>query len=247
MTWCRLIEQLHALEQDVADLASITGSGVRRWSDAERQLVRDYYPDTPAWMIARALQRSNASVYQMADRLGVSKAPDWLDNPLSNTTRVDPGRGRVSQFRPGQKPWNTGKKGWRPPGAERTQFKPGQLNGRAAQLVEPVGSYRLDPSGILQRKIATTPGPAHLRWRSVHELVWIEHNGPVPPGHLVVFKEGMRTNVLQQITLDRIECLSRGDLMRRNSYHNRYPKEIARLIQLKGALARKINNRSKAA
>jgi len=35
--------------------------------------------------------------------------------------------------------------------------------------------------------------------------------------------------------------------MRRNSYHTRYPKEVAQLIQLKGALNRKINRRSRQA
>jgi hypothetical protein len=34
--------------------------------------------------------------------------------------------------------------------------------------------------------------------------------------------------------------MSRAESMRRNSYHN-YPKELAQLIQLRGALNRKIN------
>jgi hypothetical protein len=192
------------------------------------------------------LQRTDKAIYGMASKLGVTKVEGWIDNPLSNTTRTDPGRGRASRFKRGHATWNAGMKGWKAGGrSAETRFKPGQLNGRAAQLVEPVGAYRLDPSGILQRKVGTKPGPNHLRWRSVHELVWIEHNGPVPRGHVVVFRPGQRTNVLEQITLDRLECITRAELMRRNSYHNRYPQPVRQIIQLRGVLTRKINNRRK--
>lgn len=246
MTWARLIEELARLEQAVSELALVCGTGPRPWTEAERQIVRDYYPDTPAWMIAKALQRSDKAIYGMAKKLGLKKSPDWIDNPLSNTTRVDPDRGRASRFKRGHASWNAGMKGWKAGGrSAETRFKRGELNGRAAQLVEPVGSYRLDPSGILQRKIGTTTGPSHLRWRSVHELVWIEHNGPVPEGYVVVFRPGQRTNVLEEITLDRVECIPRAELMRRNSYHTQYPREVRRLIQLRGVLTRKINSRSK--
>ena len=38
--------------------------------------------------------------------------------------------------------------------------------------------------------------------------------------------------------------MTRAELMKRNSYHNRYPKEVARLVQLRGAVTRQINKRS---
>jgi hypothetical protein len=53
----------------------------------------------------------------------------------------------------------------------------------------------------------------------------------------------MRTTVLEDITADKVECISRSENMRRNSYH-RYGQEIARLVQLRGALTRQINKRS---
>lgn len=227
------------------ELQRMQGGQGTKWAEADRQLMREFYPNTPAWILAQVLNRSTNSIHSQAELLGLKKEPGWVDNPLSNSTRVDPGRGLAGRFQKGHQTWNKGLKGWTAPGSERTQFKKGQLHGRAAQLVEPVGSYRLDPSGILQRKIGTKSGPGHLRWRSVHELVWIEAHGPVPAGHVVVFKEGQRTNKLEDITLDRIECIDRAELMHRNSHHNRYPKEISRLIQLTGVLQRKINTRSK--
>ena len=74
-----------------------------------------------------------------------------------------------------------------------------------------------------------------------HELVWIEHHGPVPRGCVVVFKPGQKTADLQQITIDRIECITRAELMLRNSSWTNLPPEVARLVQLRGALNRQIN------
>jgi hypothetical protein len=101
--------------------------------------------------------------------------------------------------------------------------------------------------GTLQRKISNAKGSNSKRWRGVHELVWIEANGPVPPGHICVFRPGMRTAVLEEITVERVECISFAENMRRNSYHTRFPKEIGLAIQLRGALNRKINHITKGA
>src|SRR5699024_3495018 len=123
------------------------------------------------------------------------------------------------------------------PNSRKTQFKKGvkPLN------TLPVGSYRLDKDGTLQKKINNKSGNSSLRWRSVHELVWIEANGQVPPKHIVVFKPGMRTNTLEEITIDRMECISLAENMHRNSIHN-YPKEIALAVQMRAALNRRINS-----
>jgi len=102
--------------------------------------------------------------------------------------------------------------------------------------------------GYLERKVTDDPSfVPNRRWVSVHRLVWEAAHGPVPQGHAVVFLPGRRTADLASITLDGLELVSRAELMRRNSYHTRYPKEVAQLIQLKGALNRKINRRSRQA
>ena len=239
--WQRVLSDLDQILATLESLRAPQKGGGQGWSGVDMQILREFYADTPAWVLGAVLGRSESSVHAKARGLGLRKADDWADNPLSNSTRVDPHRGRSAQFQPGHQTWNKGKKGWCHPGAKATHFKPGN---RPIQTL-PIGSYRLDSHGILQRKIADTPGPQHLRWRSVHELVWIEHHGPVPKGRVVVFRPGQRTNQLELITIDRVECITRQEVMRRNSYHNRYPKEIARLIQLSGAITRKINRRSK--
>ncbi|MGH8431787.1 MAG: HNH endonuclease signature motif containing protein, partial [Solimonas sp.] len=75
----------------------------------------------------------------------------------------------------------------------------------------------------------------------VHRLLWEEHFGPIPAGHTVVFRNRDKTNT----RIDNLELITRAELMRRNSYHNNYPKEIGRVIQLRGQIVRQINKRAR--
>lgn len=235
-------DALDKLAQEIKQLSWLMGTGRRPWSELEREILREFYPDTPAWILAEVLRRGLGGIYNQANSMGLKKAPDWKHNPLSNCTSVDPSRGQAGRFPKGNVPFNKGVKGWDSGGrSAQTRFK----KGSRPVNTEPVGAYRTDKQGLLQRKVSHRRGSNSQRWRGVHELVWVEHNGPVPKGCVIVFKEGQRTNRLEDITIQRIECVTRAELMRRNSYHNRYPKEIARLIQLQGALSRKIRNRSK--
>ena len=70
--------------------------------------------------------------------------------------------------------------------------------------------------------------------------MWEQANGPTPPGHIIVFKPGSRTADPEQITLDRLECISRAENARRNHPRNVSP-EFAKLAQLKGAINRQLN------
>lgn len=208
-----------------------------KWTEAELQVVRDRYLNEKTEAIAKSIGRSTRSVYSKALALGLKKDEQFLQSGLAG--RLDGVRGGKTRFQKGHVTWNKGMKGLQI-GGEQTQFKPGQM----PHNTHPVGSYRLDGDGTLQRKIGEAKGSNSVRWRGVHELVWVEVNGPVPPKHIVVFKPGMRTDVLEEITIDKVECITLAENMRRNSRH-RLPKEINEVIQLKAVLTRQINKRMK--
>lgn len=207
------------------------------WTPEQLVAVMKRYENTPTVKLAEMIGRSPRSVYQKANELGLKKSAEYMRTEAAG--RLDGIRGGATRFKKGQKAWNAGSKGLQL-GGDAGWFKKGQ----SPHNTHEIGSYRLDKNGVLQRKISNQTGNNSKRWRSVHELIWIEANGAVPRGHLVVFKRGMRTNKLEEITLSRVECISRGENMKRNSYHN-YPPEIARTIQLIGAVNRQINKRAK--
>nr|WP_193570398.1 HNH endonuclease [Luteibacter yeojuensis] len=212
--------------------------------------MRARYPHEQTSAIAKALGRPVGPVYQRAAKLGLSKSEAFYASDRSG--RVQRGKQnpamRATQFKAGHDSWNKGLKGstGTHENCRRTQFKKGTMAGAAQHNYVPVGSERISKDGYLERKVTDDhPVPAR-RWIGVHRIVWEAANGPVPPGHAVAFLPGRRTTEAEHITLDALELVSRQELMRRNSYHNNYPKDVAQLIQLKGALNRKINRRSKA-
>lgn len=213
----------------------------RPWTSVADQMMREFYPIMPTEALAKVIGRPARSLYMRAQSLGLRKTPEYLAGPFSCRLRRGTNPGIAFRFKPGQQPWNKGRHYVAGGRSAETRFKRGQLNGRAAQLVAPVGSYRVTSDGYLDRKVCTQSGPNTLRWKPVHRLVWIEANGPIPAGHVVVFKPGRRTTELDRITPDALELVRRDELMRRNSVHTRMPPELARLVQLRGALNRKIN------
>lgn len=216
----------------------------KRWPKKAIAALKRRYPHEPTAALAADLGVTVTACYHKARNLGLKKAPEYLTSPSACRLRRGDKVGAASRFLPGHVPANKGlrRPGWAPKRMAETQFKPGHLPHNTV----PVGSYRLDKYGLLQRKIGTAKGNNSKRWRSVHELVWIAAHGPIPPGYIVVFRPGMHTAILEDITLDRVECISRAENMRRNTYHNRYPKEIALAIQARGQLIRRINRASRA-
>lgn len=190
------------------------------WSPEDLELLRRLYPHDSNAALARIFGRSKFGIKNAAAALGLRKSDAYMD--------AGPGR-----FKEGQETWNKGMKGLCL-GGKATRFQKGQK----PATWQPIGSERVS-AGYLQRKISDTGYPPR-DWRPVHHLVWEEHTGqPVPEGYVLAFRDGNARNV----DPDNLELVSRADVMRRNTYLN-LPPELQRVIQLKGALVRVINNRS---
>lgn len=200
----------------------------RPWTAQEDAILRATYPYVHNRVLADRLGRTEPAISNRAVQMGLKKDPEYL---ALHSTR----------FKPGQKPWNTGRKGYQPGGRSvQTRFKPGKMSGAAARQYKPIGSLRVTHDGYLERKVTDEhPVPAR-RWVGVHRLVWEAAHGPVPDGYVVRFRDGMRTAKLEEITPDRLELVSRAEHARRNHPISRDP-EYARLVQLKGAITRQVN------
>lgn len=210
----------------------------RFWTGTELALLRELYPDVPAADVAALLGRPVGQIHGAAAHYGLSKSEAFKASDTSGRIqrgRSDP-RMVATQFQPGIVPWNTGTHFVAGGRSAETRFKKGQhpLN------TLPVGSHRLSKEGYLERKINNNPGNNSVRWWGVHRLVWIAAHGPVPPRHCIAFRPGTFSNRVDDITLDRLECISRGENAQRNHPRNKSP-ELARLVQLKGQITRQVN------
>jgi hypothetical protein len=186
------------------------------WTDAEVALLRQHYATRLTADLAAELGRPIQRVLAKANNLGLCKTRELIA-ATARERMADPKHGgRASQFKPGNQPYTT----------------------------LPIGSYRIH-EGYLERKVSNAKGNASKRWHGVQRLVWEAANGPTPPGHVVVFRPGRHSTVLEQITLDAVELISRAELMRRNTRHN-YGPEINELISLRARITRAVHTREKA-
>ncbi len=183
--------------------------------------------------VAKALQRGISGVYRMAALLGVKKARAFLV---------------ATQFKSGGVPANKGlrRPGYGPGRMKETQFKPGQRSGAAAKNWVPIGTILPDSDGYLRIKVrdavhgkeAAGYGNPKV-WPMLNRYIWEQHNGPIPPKHIVVFRDRDRTHC----TIENLELISMAENARGNTMWNNLPRELAEVIQLCGALNRQIRSR----
>lgn len=120
--------------------------------------------------------------------------------------------GFTGQFKKGTEPWNKGKKGIWGKGCEKTWFKKGNI----PTNYRPVGSERVNVDGYIEVKIAEPN-----KWRLKHQVVWEEHNGPIPEGHAVIFgdrnSQNLDINNLILVSRQQLLMLNRNNLIQKDA------------------------------
>lgn len=210
----------------------------RYWTNAEVSRLRKLYPHHPTAKVAAVFGRPIRAVYMKANGLGIRKGAAYLASPEAARLRRGDGRGLASRFPKGHTPWNVGRKGWTAGGrSAETRFRKGNYSKRWDREIYCVGALRVNADGGLEIKVREG-----LRsWVSLARYVWEGERGRIPQGGVIRPLNGDPHDT----RIENLRIGSRADLMRENTYH-RYPKEIARLIQLRGALNRQINKRMQA-
>ncbi|SEQ44799.1 HNH endonuclease [Treponema bryantii] len=106
--------------------------------------------------------------------------------------------GLTGHFEKGHVPANKGKKGYCAPGSEKGWFKKGQMPHNHV----PVGTEVMTTDGYLKIKVAEPK-----QWRFKHIMVWEKHNGKVPEGCMISFKDGNHYNC----SIENLMCITRNE------------------------------------
>lgn len=100
--------------------------------------------------------------------------------------------GRTGRFEKGHAPTNRGHI-VTPAGFTAAQYK----KGTKPHNTRPIGSIIKAQGGYWKVKVSDEPNqgdPMH-NWRWAHRLLWEQHNGPIPDGHVVKFRDGNPDNL----------------------------------------------------
>lgn len=194
------------------------------WSAEEEQMLRERYADELTEVLAGELGRSVSKVLAKANKMGLHKSEAFL---AEHGQRLNGEKGQSTRFKKGRTTWNKGMKGLNL-GEVDTQFGKGHMPHNWV----PVGTEQIR-DGYLWRKVTDTRHRSD--WKQVHVMLWEEHNGPVPKGLILCFKDGNK----QHIVLDNLELRTRAEHMQKNTIH-RYPPELKDAIRTVAKLKRTI-------
>jgi len=157
--------------------------------------------------------------------------------------------GLTGWFQKGRAPGNKGKKQREyctPEAIERskaTQFKKG--NRPKNEL--PVGTILTDAEGYLIRKKQMEGTCARDRWEYIHRAEWEKHNGPIPEGMVIMFKDSDKTNC----DISNLELITRGEHLALSRMHLRFENpelteaglNVVRLYKKAGAIKKERRKR----
>lgn len=110
------------------------------------------------------------------------------------------------RFQKGQMPANKGKQ-MQPEVKEKvkkTWFKPGNI----CINTLPVGTKVKGTDGYWKIKVAMPN-----KWQLHHRYIWQQHNGSIPPTHVIIFKDGNADNIV----IENLLCIHRAQLAVKNS------------------------------
>lgn len=185
---------------------------MHKYTDAERQFLKIYVPGHSYKEIQQEFIKTflwNISLWQIKG---------YIQNNNIST-------GRTGHFEKGHIPANKGLKGISYPGSVATQFKAGHM----PHNYVPVGTEVLTKDGYIRIKTADP-----CTWKLKHRYVWEQHNGKIPDGYALVFKDGNIQNCdidnLILITRRKLLILNRNHLLQQDVNINKNAMAIADLM-----------------
>jgi len=196
-------------------------------------IIRQRYPFEPTKKIADDLGISESLVYNRAWAMGIKKDPVYLRSTQFSSGYLG---GKATQFQKGHVPANKGQKMSKEvyQKVAHTMFKKGTV----PPNTQPIGTIhqRKDTGGKMYQYIKLSDS----NWQLLNRYTWEMHNGPIPKGMIIVYKDG---NYLNN-DINNLLMITMQENMARNTIQ-RYPAELQNVMKLKCKLIKKINNGTK--
>jgi len=202
----------------------------KEWSPIEIDKLVKLYPNSDTKELAKLFNTPVHIVYGKANKLGLKKTAEHLKESQARTNKNLIIHGQKHRFVKGQKPMNFGQKMSKEV-YERVKigmFKKGGL----PHNVKFDGYTRVDVDGYTHIRIAQG------KFIPLHRKIWMDHNGELPPNHIIIFKDGNKQN----FDINNLVCISRQEHAIRNAPH-KYPEELKKLIKLNNKLKKQINEK----
>lgn len=203
-------------------------SNRRVWTENEKEILLQMFPDNYTKDVCLALKRSYSSVSAQAYLMDLKKSESFRNMELAKQAEKLKLAGLKYRYKKGREPENKGKPMNRElyDKCKPTMFK----KGRIPHNTNYDGHERQCKDGYTEIRIS--PGKYVLK----HRHIWEKSNGKIPIGYIVVFKDRNKEN----LSLENLQLISREENMHRNTIQ-RFPAELKSTIRLVKKLNRSIN------
>lgn len=192
------------------------------WTEERKSKLIELYPEHTNRELAEILGVSESSINAQAFILNLFKSEDFHRRKREGT-----------QFRKGNTPPNKGKK-WdeymskeMQENSRKTTFK----KGHTPKNHKPVGYQRITVDGYIEVK---TQEPNVFKLK--HRIIWEEHNGPIPKGYNIQFRDRNPLNC----SIENLYMISRSEQMSENTIM-RYPEKLRTAIKRVSKIKKLIN------
>lgn len=197
--------------------------------------LKELYPNTLSADLAERFSCPVSSIYYRANQLGVKKSAEFIAERSREAMLRSDHPGRKHFFKKGDVPPNKGKRMGEYMSKEAidrtkaTRFK----KGNTPHNYKPLGHERVTVDGYIEVKVRDSQKQKNFELK--HRLVWEKHNGGIPDGCNIQFKDGNRQNC----KIENLYMISRTEQISENTIH-RYPNELKRAIRLTNKLRKQI-------
>lgn len=198
------------------------------WTPAMNEALRLLYPTYTSQHVADLMGLSLGTINSRAYVLGLKKDPEHLHQVQQGVIH-NLNSGATHRFKKGHIPQNKGQKMSKELRAkvESTFFK----KGNKPHNTKFDGYERINSEGYTEVRVAQRV------FVPKHRLIWKQHYGRIPEGHIVIFADGDKTN----FAIENLVCVSRGDHAILNK-HKKYGPEIAQNALLLSKLRNQLNS-----
>ena len=203
----------------------------RNWTSKEIEYLKQNYCNKFSSEIATELNRSVRAIYQAATVHKLKKSPEFIKICLEREAVKLMLSGAKTRFQAGHKSHNKGQK------MSKDMYERVKVSmfkkGNEPHNMKYDGHERLDPKdGYIY--IRLSKGKYVLK----HRLVWEQHNGPIPKGNIIIFKDKNKYN----LNIDNLQMITKRENMQRNTV-TKYPIELQQLIKLNNKLKTTLNEK----
>ena len=191
-------------------------------------IIRQQYLVLNVKQLARHIGKSHGYVIRRIKDLGL-KIPDELIAQRKQESRIQKGNVPLNKG----KKWDEFKTPEDIANSLKTTFKKGHVPHNAKEADGTI-SIRTDSKGRPYKWIRVSLG----KWAMLHVHMWEQANGPVPEGHIIIFKDKNGLNC----TMGNLECISRAEhaIRCRQSYTN-LPEDLKEIVTLTRKIKKQVN------